>query len=147
MISTHSSMWEVESGHWPLRRIYRILTENHGALSDNIRLALTVKTLNNTTGPKGLVLSLLVFGTITQLENTGASLMDREDRFKAMQTARKEKAKIMTKQRIKTELSINVPPLQNISHTSARHQWVKAKKEIGQESQGRANFVETGMDE
>lgn len=126
-------MGQIESAHGPLR----ILTENHGALSDNLRLRLTVKALNDAAGPKELVPSLLVFGTIPSLGNTGANLMEQEDQFKAKHTARKEAAKIVAEQWIKTAVRMNVPPAAKyklhtgqkvMAYSEKQKRWVKDLK-------------------
>lgn len=52
-ISSHSSMGQIESAHGPLRRIYRMLTEEYNNLSDNLRFG--IKALNDTAGTRGLV--------------------------------------------------------------------------------------------
>lgn len=109
-ISSHNSMGKIESSHGPLRRIFRILTENYPRLSDNMRLRLTVKSLKDTAGPKGLVPSLLVFGVIPSLGNTDAEIPGQEERFQAMKEARKEAATIYAGKRIRLALHSNIPP-------------------------------------
>lgn len=109
-VSSHNSMGKVESAHGPLRRIYRMLTDNYPELSDNLRLRFSIKALNDTAGTKGLVPSLLVYGTIPSLGNTGADLPDQEDRFTALAAARKEAACITAEKRIRLALKSNIPP-------------------------------------
>lgn len=87
-----------------------MLTDNYADLSDALRLRFAVKALNDTAGIKGLVPSLLVFGTIPSLGNTGANWLNQEERFKAMHAARKEAAAIRAEQRIRIALKSNVPP-------------------------------------
>lgn len=87
-----------------------MLHKDHPSLTDNLKLRLAVKALNDTAGLKGLVPSLLVFGKIPYLENTNANLPDQEERFRAMHLARAEAAKITAEQRIKLALRTNVPP-------------------------------------
>lgn len=109
-VSSHNSMGKIESAHGPLRRIYRMLTDKYPDLSDALRLRFSVKALNDTSGPKGLVPSLLVFGTIPSIGSSNANLPDQEQRFKAMRAAREEAATIFAEQRIRIALKSNAPP-------------------------------------
>lgn len=109
-VASHNSMGQIESSHGPLRRVFRVLTEKYPNLSDNLRLRLSVKSLNDTAGPKGLVPSLLVFGVIPSLGNTDADLPNQEERFRAMHEARNEAATITAEKRIRLALRTNIPP-------------------------------------
>lgn len=103
-------MCQIESAHGPLRGIYRILTETYGELWENLKLRLNVKAMNDTTRSKCLVPSSLVFVTIKSLENTGDILMEQEDRFQEMHTARAEASKKIAEQRIREALRPNITP-------------------------------------
>lgn len=103
-------MGQIESLHGPLRRFFRISTERHPSLSDNLRLRLSVKDLNHTVGPKRLLPSPLVFGVIPSLGNTDADLPNQEERFREMHEAGKEAATISAERRIRLALHANVPP-------------------------------------
>lgn len=88
-------MGQIESAHVHLRRIFRLLAETHPNLSDNFKLRLTVKALNDIAGPKGLVPSVLVCGMLPLLVNTEANLVNQEDSFRARHAARNVAAKIV----------------------------------------------------
>lgn len=77
-----------------------MLPDKHPSLSDNVKLGLAVKALNDTTGPKRLVTSLLVFGVIPSLRNSKANLTYQEECFTVMHNARAEAAKITAEQHI-----------------------------------------------
>lgn len=123
VISAHSAMEQIESAQWEipenyskilawnsnLRRGFCILTKTYPTLSHNMRLRLTVKALNDTAGSRGLVPSLLVFGTITSLGNTESNLTDQQERIKAMYRAWNEAGSIIAEQRIRTSLQANIP--------------------------------------
>lgn len=109
-VASHNSMGKIEQAHAPLRRIFRILSEKHPKLSASIRLRYPVKELNDTAGDKGLVPSMLVFGVIPSIYNSGAHLCEQEDRFDAMKRAREEAATITAENRVNRALRANVPP-------------------------------------
>lgn len=138
-VNAHNAMGQIESAHGPLRRIFRLLNENHSSLSENLKLRLAVKALNDTAGPKGLVSSLLVFGTIPSLGNTNANLVELEDRFRAMHAARAEAAKIVAEQRIQIALRSNIPPSAKyqlrtgqtvMAYSEKQRRWVKDLKVV-----------------
>lgn len=87
-----------------------MLTDRYSGLSDNLRLRFAVKALNDTAGTNGLVPSLLVLGTIPSIGNTEAEFADREQRFSAITSARKEAAKIFAEKQIRLALKTNIPP-------------------------------------
>jgi len=66
---THSynSLSAGESYHNMLRRIYNKVSIDHLSMPDQVRLVLSVKAMNDNSGPKGLVPSLLVLGVIVGL--------------------------------------------------------------------------------
>lgn len=88
-VSSRNSMGKVESAHGPLRRVYRLLTDQYPDLSGHLRLRFAVKALTDTAGVIGLVPSLLVFRTIPSLGNTGVELADQGQRFNALNIARR----------------------------------------------------------
>lgn len=121
----------------PLRRIFRILNDTYPDLSDHLKLWFAVKVFNDTAGPKGLVPSLLVFGTIPSVGNSGANLVYREESFRVMYTARSEAYKIVAEQRIQTALQTNIPPsakyqLQNgqtvMAYSEKQKRWIRDMK-------------------
>jgi hypothetical protein len=60
-VESHNSVGLVERYHIPLRRSYNILLSELPDLTKEERLQMVVKTVNNTAGLDGLVLTLLVF--------------------------------------------------------------------------------------
>lgn len=121
LITEHNATGQVDSTYGPLRRIYLILMDKYAALSDNLGSRFAVKSLNETDRSKGLVPWLLVFGTIPSLWNTGVTLTDQDERFKAMYTARSKASKLIAEKQIWTGLKINVPP-------SAKYQLISDQK-------------------
>ncbi len=92
---SHNSMSVGERYYSPQRRIYKKLKIEYPNLDNPTTLALAVRGLNNTANPEGLIPALLGFlGNIESLAPT------QRERFAAMEAARKEMEKIVTKQRI-----------------------------------------------
>lgn len=87
-VASHHSMGLVEQAHASLRRIFRLVKQNHPTISNALCLRFSVKSLNDTAGDKGLVPSMIVFGVIPSLGNTHDNLPDQQERFNAMIVAR-----------------------------------------------------------
>jgi len=67
-IGAHHSIGKVERYHAPLRRAFEIITAELGnAVSRDVRLQMALKACNDTTGPDGLVPTLLVFGAYPRM--------------------------------------------------------------------------------
>lgn len=103
-------MCKAENAHGPLRRIYGMLTDSYPDRSDTLRMRFAVIAQNETTGHKGLLPSLLEFGIIPSLGNTGAYLHVQEQSFRAINDARKNAATIIAEKKIKLPLKSNTPP-------------------------------------
>lgn len=70
---------------------------------------MSVKAMNDTAGPPGLVPTLLVFGCMPRIPITPLDLPSQIQRMKAIASARREMSQIMAKQRIAKALRMNVP--------------------------------------
>jgi hypothetical protein len=86
----HNSLGSGERFHSPLRRIYEKISLECPTIPEHVRLALSVKAMNDICGPEGLVPSLLVFGVLRHLPRITGALPHQSDRMKAIQMARKE---------------------------------------------------------
>lgn len=71
---------------------------------------MTVKALNYTAGPEGMVPSLIVFGVILSLRNNDEDLPTQEERFRVMYEARHEAATITAEKRGHLALQANIQP-------------------------------------
>lgn len=69
----------------------------------------SVKAVNDTAGPAGLVPTLLVFGILPRLPIHPNEFPEQRDRMFAMQSVRAEMAKLVAKARVHVALSRNVP--------------------------------------
>ena len=76
-VEAHYSICMVEHYHGPLRRVYSIITIEIPGIEPELALQMTFKAINNSAGPNGLVLTLLVFGVyprISELDAPSASI-------------------------------------------------------------------------
>lgn len=109
-IESHNSIGIGERYHARLRRIFMAVTNQHPKLPKELVLRLAIKALNDTMGPHGLVPSLLVFGVLPTCPAPVQSRKSQVERFKAMNTARREMEAYVAEQRIKTALKSRLPP-------------------------------------
>jgi hypothetical protein len=65
-VESHNSLGYNERMHAPLREIFLKIQEDVPGISDELTLRLAVKALNDTSGPDGLVPTLLVYGILPQ---------------------------------------------------------------------------------
>ena len=66
-VETANSLSVVERYHDPLRKAYRIIKKEVPNIDDECALQYAVKSLNDSTGPDGLVPTLLVYGALPRL--------------------------------------------------------------------------------
>jgi hypothetical protein len=78
-------------------------------------LQITIKTVNNTVGPDGLVLTLLMFGTYPQITTTNTLFFTVTKRDKAITKAIKQIAELYVKRQVTDALRQRNGP--NISDT------------------------------
>ena len=66
-VEAHWSIGLVERAHATLRRAYEIIVEELGSAPKEMCLQMAVKAVNNSSGPEGLVPTLLVFGAFPRM--------------------------------------------------------------------------------
>jgi hypothetical protein len=110
-VESHNSLNVGESLHGPLRRIYLRVHDSHPGLTTELCLAISVKAMNDTFNADGLCPTLLVFGVAPRVPNAEFVLPNNVERFRAMQLARAEYAKIVAQQR--TRKAANAKPPSN----------------------------------
>jgi hypothetical protein len=72
-VEAHNSIGKVERYHHPLRRVYKIIRDEiQNGVNSKIALQMTVKAVNNSIGPDGIVLTLLVFRTYPRMTEDSA---------------------------------------------------------------------------
>ncbi|KAA8491399.1 hypothetical protein FVE85_7820 [Porphyridium purpureum] len=113
-VDAHWSQGIVERHHEPLRRTYLRVRQEYDCLGEDNCLAIAVRAVNVTTGPEGLIPSLLVFGTIPRLALRPESAQEdsRESnvsRLSAALIARGEYERSVAEYRVKTAQSSRIP--------------------------------------
>ena len=111
-IEAHASLGLGERYHQPLRQTYRKIRVENPTTDPDLALALSVKAMNDTLGPEGLVPSALVFGefppvfTRSEVPHPRATL---ESRAVVASAARKEMEQQMAKLRVRRALHHATP--------------------------------------
>ncbi|KAA8498124.1 Transposon Ty4-J Gag-Pol polyprotein [Porphyridium purpureum] len=113
-IESHWSQGTVERHHEPLRKTYLRVRRDQPGLTPEDTLAIAVRAVNVTTGPEGVIPSLLVFGTIPRLAMRPESA--REDsremnvaRLSAAIIARGAYERAIAEYRVKAALASRAP--------------------------------------
>jgi hypothetical protein len=103
-----------ERYHCPLRKVYQRVRAENPYVPISSCLAAAIFALNSTSGPEGLIPSLLGFGMIPKLPSPSiAQLQSQHRRFKMLKAAREEYAAIVAKLRVKYGLITRHPDAAN----------------------------------
>ena len=90
-VEAHWSIGKTERYHTVLRRAFDITkAEAHGSMTDEACLQAAVSAINNTTGPNGLVPTLLVFGALPRITTDSPPSASQQQRARAVAKAMKE---------------------------------------------------------
>lgn len=109
-VESHNSTDVGERYHEPLRQNFdRIITELP-SIDSEVALRLSVKAINDTAGPDGLVPSLLVFGSVPSFSAMNMDIPIQRERMAALATAYREMASISAKLRVQEALRSKLPP-------------------------------------
>jgi hypothetical protein len=77
LVKAHWAVGKVKRAHGPLCCTFNILrAELNSTTDDEDILQMAVKALNDTAGPNGLVLTLLVFGVYPRINNDSPLSLD-----------------------------------------------------------------------
>jgi len=109
-IESHNSLGNGERYHNPLRRIFLKILKDHPNLDKVLALNITVKAMNDTMGPEGIVPTLLVYGIMPHVQATKGTLPNQKERMKAITTSQLEMNTITAELRIRKALLSKVPP-------------------------------------
>ena len=69
-VEAHWSIGLIERAHYTLRRAYHIIIEECPNIPRHAALQMAIKAVNDSTGPNGLIPTLLVFGTYARMVET-----------------------------------------------------------------------------
>ena len=108
-VESHNSVGTGERYHDPLRQVFDKIMADHTNLDPEIALRLAVKGINDTKSAKGVVPSLLVYGSLPTFLAVNMSAAEKKTRMEALQAARKERASITGKLRIQQAQRSRLP--------------------------------------
>ncbi|CDF36525.1 unnamed protein product [Chondrus crispus] len=108
-VQSYNALGVGERYHAFLRDIYRKVRLEHPGIERSHCLSLSLKAMNDTAGYHGLVPTLLAFGAMQRIPIVPMDLPAQMDRMKAMESARKEMASFMAKERISRAVRMKVP--------------------------------------
>ncbi|CAE7021550.1 Polyprotein [Pyrenophora teres f. teres] len=111
-VEAHQSIGKVERYHAAIRRAFEVISADIGTSTttkDDI-LQMAVKAINDTAGPKGLVPTLLVFGTYPRLSKTSPPSPSITARATAIRKAMAEVRKIKAKRQVNEALGTRNGP-------------------------------------
>lgn len=121
-VEAHWSVGIVERCHATLRRAYEIIKAELPATSKEIALQMAVKAVNDSSGPEGLVPTLLVFGAfprMTELDSPAPSIAQRSTAIrKAMEEIAKVRAKMQVNNALNTRNGPNTHSIHDIALNS-----------------------------
>ena len=98
---SHHSLGSGERHQAPLRQVYLKIRHEHHSVDKETSLRLSIKALNDTMGPEGLVPSLLVFGVLPRFSAVDTKLPNQVERMEALKNARAEAEAISAKLRVR----------------------------------------------
>ncbi len=108
-VESHNSLGSGERYRDPLRRIFNKIVHESPAIDRELALRLAIKAITDTAGPKRLVPSLLVFGTLPRFPTVNTKLPAQRERMHALQLARTEMATITSELRIRKAIMSKLP--------------------------------------
>jgi Reverse transcriptase (RNA-dependent DNA polymerase) len=108
-VEAHSSLNRGEQAHGPLRRVFEKLKEERG-LSDDTRLALAVKAINEMPNVQGFTPLQLVYGVIPKIPiGIHSPYVRQKERLEALRKARDEYATYIAQRRLKIAQDVRGP--------------------------------------
>lgn len=108
----HWSIGKVERYHQPLRRAFKIISQElGGTVPDSSLLQMAVKAVNDTAGPNGLVPTLLVFGAYPRINADSPPPINIARRAEAVNKAMKQLRTVTAQKRVNNALSARNGPV------------------------------------
>ena len=118
-VEAHHSVGLVERYHLPIRRAYTIITEELKSqnTTEDMRLQMAVKAVNNTAGYDGLVPTFLVFGAYPRISSSDAPSTTTLERARVIKMTMNEVAKFHAKRQVTDALHQRNGPQSRIHDT------------------------------
>lgn len=104
-IESYTYLSAGERYHAPMHRVLSVLRRPHQSLRPETCLHLILKGINYTTGPNGLVATLLVLGALPSLAVTSSIYLLQNESMMGFQSAREEMGAFVAEARIAQSLS------------------------------------------
>lgn len=118
-VKAHNSVEKIKRYHIVVRKVYNMFLVHFPSINKKERLVLTIKSINDTAGPDGLVPTILVFGAyprISRLERPPETTVSRAVAIaKGMQEVKKCYAVHKIKKALKTRNRPATAHLQNLA--------------------------------
>ncbi|CAL3962788.1 unnamed protein product [Diplocarpon coronariae] len=115
-IKAHHSIGKVKRYHRPLRYAFEIITAKHPRLSDDKRLQMAIKAVNDTAGPNRMIPTLLIFKAYLRLTELNLLNPSVEQRAATIKKAIKEVRKIHATRKVNNALGIRNGPRTTYIH-------------------------------
>ena len=112
-VESHNAINVCERYHSFLRTIFSKVASSHRDLPPSHLLSLSIRAMNDTSGPNGLVPTLLVFGVLPRIPIIPSSLPNQSTRLQIMMKARKEMSPVIAKSALSRAMRMNVPSAAN----------------------------------
>lgn len=111
-VEAHNSVGKVERGHTQIRRAYEILSEELAGqgYSKEMLLQMSIKVVNDTAGPDGIVPTLLVFGVYPRMTDMDAPHPSVQKRALAIMKATKEVRRLTAVRQVADALAMRNGP-------------------------------------
>lgn len=89
--------------------MYSAVRKSYSKLGERLALRLSIKAMNDTMDPEGLVPSLLVFGVVLSIPVINKTLPEERDRMAALSMARTDMATVTAELRISQAIKSKLP--------------------------------------
>jgi hypothetical protein len=99
-VETYNSIRKVKRYYTFLRQVYKIIYNEFHNTSIKISLQITIKTINNSAGPDGIILIFLVFSTYPRITKNSVLLPTITKKAEAIRKTTKEIRYLYTKQQV-----------------------------------------------
>jgi hypothetical protein len=111
-VEAHNSVGQVERYYAPLRHAYEIIQDElkNEQIDKEMMLQMAVKAINDSAGPDGIVLTLLVFGAYPRLTEMDPPSPLVTKRAEAICAASKEVRRLYAERRVKDVLAMRNGP-------------------------------------
>ena len=128
-VEAHWSVGKVERAHAALRRAYAIITEECPGTPKESCLQMALKAVNDSTGPEGLVPTLLVFGAFPRMVQEDPPAPSIQKRAAAIKKVMDEITKVRAKEQVNNALNTRNGPNTESLHDLAPNSKVLVYRE------------------